>query len=136
MTSNLGSDYILDNKENKDELINQELRKTFKPEFLNRVDEIITFNSLSKDVVYEILDKIIKNIEDRLSDKDIHINITEDAKKYIIDNSYDEFYGARPIKRYVSENIETLIARSIIENKIKFSSTINIDVENNHLVIK
>ena len=136
MTSNLGSDYILDNKENKDELINQELRKTFKPEFLNRVDEIITFNSLSKDVVYEILDKIIKNIEDRLSDKDIHINVTEDAKKYIIDNSYDEFYGARPIKRYVSENIETLIAKSIIENKIKFSSTINIDVENNHLVIK
>ena len=136
MTSNLGSDYILDNKENKDELINQELRKTFKPEFLNRVDEIITFNSLSKDVVYEILDKIIKNIEDRLSDKDIHINITEEAKKYIIDNSYDEFYGARPIKRYVSENIETLIARSIIENKSKFSSTINIDVENNHLVIK
>ncbi len=136
MTSNLGSDYILDNKENKDELINQELRKTFKPEFLNRVDEIITFNSLSKDVVYEILDKIIKNIEDRLSDKDIHINITEEAKKYIIDNSYDEFYGARPIKRYVSENIETLIARNIIENKIKFSSTINIDVENNHLVIK
>ena len=136
MTSNLGSDYILDNKENKDELINQELRKTFKPEFLNRVDEIITFNSLSKDVVYEILDKIIKNIEDRLSDKDIHINVTEEAKKYIIDNSYDEFYGARPIKRYVSENIETLIARSIIENKIKFSSTINIDVENNHLVIK
>ena len=136
MTSNLGSDYILDNKENKDELINQELRKTFKPEFLNRVDEIITFNSLSKDVVYKILDKIIKNIEDRLSDKDIHINITEEAKKYIIDNSYDEFYGARPIKRYVSENIETLIARSIIENKIKFSSTINIDVENNHLVIK
>ena len=136
MTSNLGSDYILDNKENKDELINQELRKTFKPEFLNRVDEIITFNSLSKDVVYKILDKIIKNIEDRLSDKDIHINVTEEAKKYIIDNSYDEFYGARPIKRYVSENIETLIARSIIENKIKFSSTINIDVENNHLVIK
>lgn len=136
MTSNLGSDYILDNKENKEELINQELRKTFKPEFLNRVDEIITFNSLSKDVVYEILDKIIKNIEDRLSDKDIHINVTEDAKKYIIDNSYDEFYGARPIKRYVSENIETLIAKSIIENKIKFSSTINIDVENNHLVIK
>ena len=136
MTSNLGSDYILDNKENKDELINQELRKTFKPEFLNRVDEIITFNSLSKDVVYEILDKIIKNIEDRLSDKDIHINVTEEAKKYIIDNSYDEFYGARPIKRYVSENIETLIARSIIENKIKFSSTINIYVENNHLVIK
>ena len=136
MTSNLGSDYILDNKENKDELINQELRKTFKPEFLNRVDETITFNSLSKDVVYKILDKIIKNIEDRLSDKDIHINVTEEAKKYIIDNSYDEFYGARPIKRYVSENIETLIARSIIENKIKFSSTINIDVENNHLVIK
>ena len=84
----------------------------------------------------KILDKIIKNIEDRLSDKDIHINVTEEAKKYIIDNSYDEFYGARPIKRYVSENIETLIARSIIENKIKFSSTINIDVENNHLVIK
>ena len=136
MTSNLGSDYILDNKENKDELINQELRKTFKPEFLNRVDEIITFNSLHKDVIYKILDKIIKNIENRLSDKDIYINITDEAKKYIIDNSYDEFYGARPIKRYVSENVETLIARNLIENKIKPSSIINIDVEDNHLVIK
>ena len=136
MTSNLGSEYILTKDPNKEELINTLLRQTFKPEFLNRIDEIITFNSLSKDSVYTILDNIIKNIELRLSDKLIKINLTDNAKKHIIDASYDESFGARPIKRYVSKNIETLIANNIIKDKIKFNSTITIDVSNNEYFIK
>ncbi len=136
MTSNLGSEYILENSSNKNELIKEELRHTFKPEFINRIDEIIIFNSLNKEVIYQILDNIINNIEKRLSDKQIKINLTENCKKYIIDNSYDEKYGARPIKRYVSKNIESLIANNIIEDKIKFNSTITIDVENNNFIIK
>ena len=79
-----------------------ELKHTFKPEFLNRIDEIIMFNSLSKEIVYKILDKIISDINNRLKDKRLTIELTKDAKDFILDNSYDEKYGARPIKRYVS----------------------------------
>ena len=136
LTSNLGSEHILNKENNLNDLINQELRHTFKPEFLNRIDEIIIFNSLTKDTIYEILDNIIKNIEYRLKDKQLKINLTEKAKKHIIDNSYDESFGARPIKRYVSKNIESLIANNILEDKIKFNSTINIDLENDQYIIK
>ena len=109
---------------------------TFKPEFINRIDEIIVFNSLDKKVVYSILDKIIRDIENRLSDKKIKIELTDKARDFIIDESYDEEYGARPIKRYVSRNLETLIASNIINENIKYNSTIVIDVEDNQLVIK
>ncbi len=136
MTSNLGSEYILDKNVNTQELIQKELRMTFKPEFINRIDEIIVFNSLDKKVVYSILDKIIRDIENRLSDKKIKIELTDKARDFIIDESYDEEYGARPIKRYVSRNLETLIASNIINENIKYNSTIVIDVEDNQLVIK
>ena len=136
MTSNLGSEYILEAKENAKELVNLELRHTFKPEFINRIDEIITFNSLSKDVIYEILDKIIKDLEHRLSDRKIVIEISKPAKDFIINESFDEKYGARPIKRYVSRNLETLIANSIISDKINSNTTIIVDVEDNNLIIK
>ena len=136
MTSNLGSEYILDNKENANDLVMQELRSTFKPEFINRIDEIIIFNSLTKDVVYDILNKIIKDIEYRLKDKNIKIDVTDKAKEYIVDSSYDEKYGARPIKRYVQRNVETLIAEAIINDKISFGSTITIDLDNNKLILK
>ena len=136
MTSNLGSEYILDNKDNANELVMQELRSTFKPEFINRIDEIIIFNSLTKDVVYDILNKIIKDIEYRLRDKNININVTDKAKEFIVNASYDEKYGARPIKRYVQRNVETLIAEAIINDKISFGSTITIDVDNDKLILK
>jgi len=136
MTSNLGSEYILNKDNNLNNLINDELKRTFKPEFLNRIDEIIIFNSLTKDTINEILDNIIKNIELRLNDKQLKINLTETAKNHIIDNSYDESFGARPIKRYVSKYIESLIANNILEDKIKFNSTITIDINNNSYYIK
>lgn len=136
MTSNLGSEYILENKENSRELIHTELRHTFKPEFLNRIDEIIIFKPLTKEVVYDILNKIIVEIEYRLSDKHLVIELTEKAKNFIINESYDENYGARPIKRYVSRNLETLLAEKIIMDEIKFDSKIIIDIENNTFVLK
>ena len=136
MTSNLGSEYILENNENSHDLVMNELHHTFKPEFINRIDEIIIFNSLSKSVVYEILDKIIKEVEDRLSNKKIHLELTKEAKDYVIENAYDERYGARPIKRFISRNIETLIANAIINDEIKFNSTITIDIDNDKFIIK
>ena len=136
MTSNLGSEYILDNNIDKNNLVMQELKNTFKPEFLNRIDEIIIFESLDKNIIYQILEKIIDEINTRLEDKQIKIELTQKAKDFIIDNSYDEKYGARPIKRYVARNIETLIAKAIINEDIKYSSNIIIDVNNDELYIK
>ena len=136
MTSNLGSEYILDNSDNTDNLVMNELRNTFKPEFINRIDEIIIFNSLGKDVVYSILDKIISDIQNRLKDKNITINLTEKAKDYIVNEAYDVQYGARPIKRYVQKNIETLIANNIIMDNISYNSSITIDINNGNFTIK
>ena len=136
MTSNLGSEYILENNSNAHELVMNELRHTFKPEFINRIDEIIVFKSLSKEVVNDILNKLIKDLENRLKDKNITINLTPKAKEYIINNSYDERYGARPIKRYLSKNIETLIANNIISDNINFGDNLTIDVDNDTFCIK
>ncbi len=136
MTSNLGSEYILDNMENANELVMNELRQTFKPEFINRIDEIIVFKSLDKNVIYQILDKIIKDIEKRLSDKQLKINLTDKAKNYIVENSYDSRYGARPIKRFVTKTVENLIANEIINNDVKFNSTITIDANDDLYIQK
>ncbi len=135
MTSNIGSDYILDNNENSKKLIEQELHMTFKPEFLNRVDEIITFNPLTKDILYKILDNQILDINKRLSNKHISIDLTIDCKNNIIENAYNPIYGARPLKRYLSKNIESLIANSIIKDIVKPNSNILIDYKNNNYII-
>ena len=136
MTSNLGSEYILEKKENANELVMNDLHKTFKPEFINRIDEIIIFHSLSKEVVTHILDKIIHEIEVRLHDKRIKISLTEEAKNLIIDSAYDENFGARPIKRFVQRNIESLIANAILQDKIKYNSTIIIDACEGKFLLK
>ena len=136
MTSNLGSEYILENNSDSNELVMNELRHTFKPEFINRIDEIIIFNSLNKEVIYSILDKIIVEIEKRLDDKKIKISLTNEAKEFVIESSYDDRYGARPIKRFVSRNIESLIANAILREEITYNSEVVIDVVDNKLIIK
>ena len=133
MTSNLGSEHILE--DNDHSKVYDELRRTFKPEFLNRIDEIVIFNALDQKVIYEILDKIILDLENRLKNNHIKLKLTDKAKKYIIDNAYDPAYGARPIKRYVTENLETLIAKKIIANELKNDSEIIVDVKNDRLEI-
>ena len=136
MTSNLGSEYILDNEENSESKVMEALKRTFRPEFINRIDEIVIFKSLGKDVVYSILDKIVHETESRLKNINLHLELTKSAKDFIIEHSYEEAYGARPIKRYVTHNIETLIADKIIKDEIKYDETIIVDVEDDHLIIK
>ncbi len=135
MTSNLGSEHILDEEENSDALVMNELKANFRPEFINRIDEIIVFKSLTKEVINDILDKIVAEIESRLIPSNIHIELTKNAREKIIEESYDKNYGARPIKRYVTRNIETLLANLILEDQVKFNDTLEIDVENNTFVI-
>ena len=132
MTSNVGSEYIINGEEDK---VTSELPKYFKPEFLNRLDEIIIFNKLSKTDLKEILDKIIEEIEKRLIDINVKINLTDNAKNYFIDNGYDEYYGARPLKRLVNNKLETLIAKKLINNEIKPNTTVNVDYINNVLKV-
>ena len=132
MTSNVGSEYIINGEEDK---VTSELPKYFKPEFLNRLDEIIIFNKLSKNDLKEILDKIIEEIEKRLIDINVKINLTDNAKNYFIDNGYDEYYGARPLKRLVNNKIETLIAKKLINNEIKPNTIVNVDYVNNELKV-
>jgi len=136
MTSNLGSEYILENNQDAVSMVLNELRRTFKPEFLNRIDETIIFHSLSKEIIYQILDKIIKEVEFRLQDKKITLELTKDAKEFIINSAYDEQYGARPIKRFVARNLETLLAQEIIADHIPFDSKVVIGVKDTQLVIE
>ena len=133
MTSNLGSEYILDGDTSK---VMDEVRSHFRPEFINRVDEIIVFKPLTKDVIYQILDKIISDIEKRLSMNDIHIKLTDNAKDYLVDAGYDVNYGARPLKREVSKTVESLLAHELVKGTIKYGETVTFDVKDNQLVIK
>ena len=132
MTSNVGSEYIINNEDDK---VMSELPKHFKPEFLNRLDEIILFNKLSKNDLLQILDKIINEIENRLSDINVKINLLDNAKNYFIDNGYDEYYGARPLKRLVNNKLETTLAKKLINNEIKPNTTINVDFINNEIKV-
>ena len=136
MTSNLGSEYILDNNSDSKEKVLEVLKRTFRPEFINRIDEIIIFNSLKKTTIYSILDKIISELELRLKHLNLKINLSDSAKEYIIENSFEEAYGARPIKRFVTHNIESLIADKILKDEIKYNSNLIIDVIDNKLQLK
>ena len=135
MTSNLGSEYILDNEENAHELVMGELRKNFRPEFINRIDEIIVFNPLKKDCVAKILDKIINEINNRLKVKQIKVELTSNASTKVIDEAFVPEFGARPIKRYVTNNIETLIAHALVGEDIKTNSVLEIDVKDDNFIL-
>ena len=133
MTSNLGSEHVLDGKK---DLVTKELKSTFRPEFINRIDEIIVFNPLSKDAISKILDKIINDIEKRLSDINLKIKLTDKAKEELIEEGYDINYGARPLKRIVSRTLETILAKMIISGQIKEKDEVIIDYEKNNFIIK
>ena len=132
MTSNLGSEYILDGH---DEKVMEELQHHFRPEFINRIDEIIIFKKLSKSVLYDILDKIVGEIEFRLKDSNVKIHLTEKDKAYFIDNGFDEYYGSRQLKRLVSRELETLLAHMIINNEVVYGQELIVDVKDDKVII-
>lgn len=134
MTSNIGSEYILEDNNNHD-LVMSKLKENFRPEFLNRVDEIIIFNSLNKDTMYQILDKLISDLNKRLKDKNINLSLTDKAKNFIVDSGFDHNYGARPLKRFIVKNLETILARGLIDNTIKVGDKLIVDVDKDKLTI-
>ena len=118
------------------EVIEENLKQVFRPEFLNRLDEIVFYKPLQKTEIGRILDLLIKDLERRLDDKNISLNVTQSAKDYLINNGYDEVYGARPLKRFVQKKLETLIAKNILANKILPNTTITVDCKDDELFIK
>lgn len=143
MTSNLGSGYLLEGIDAKGEInqeaeenVMNELKMNFRPEFLNRLDEIIMFKPLSKNNITNIIDLIIKDLNKRLADKQISVKLTDEAKNYIIDKSYDPVYGARPLRRYVQKTVEIMAAKIIIKDEIDANQTIVIDVVDGQLKAK
>lgn len=136
MTSNLGSEYILENQEHAEDFVMEELRNTFRPEFINRIDEIIVFHSLKKEMIHSILDKIILETQRRLAPSNIHLSLTDKAREKVIEEAFDEKYGARPIKRYVTKHIETLLANELLKDDTEFNDCFVIDVLDDHFVIQ
>ena len=133
MTSNLGSEYILDNQE---DLVMNEVKSHFRPEFVNRIDEIIVFNTLSKEAISEILNKIIKEIEMRLKNIDVHIELTDQAKEEFIKQGYDINFGARPLKRLVGRTLEVELSKLLIEGEIKEHDIVIVNFVNDRFIIK
>ena len=143
MTSNLGSDYILEGINDNNEIsteaqekVESLLKQNFRPEFLNRLDEIIMFKPLNKVEITSILDLLIIDLNKRLEDKQITLNLTDIAKEYLIENGYDPVFGARPLKRFVQKSLETLVAKEIIEQKILPKTNVVIDIKDNELYVK
>lgn len=135
MTSNLGSEILLENKPDTKERIDTLLKSYFKPEFLNRIDEIITFKPLDKDVQMKIVTKLLRELDQRLIEQGINITYTDTLKKAILDNCFDVTYGARPLKRYIQKVIETYIATKIIKGEIKPNTPYVLDWQRNEPVL-
>ncbi len=143
MTSNIGSNYLLEGIDNNGEIsadaeknVMDELKANFRPEFLNRLDEIIMFKPLTKDNITNIIDLIIKDLNKRLADKQISVELTDNAKNYIINKSYDPVYGARPLRRYIQKTVEIMVAKIIIKDEIDVDQTVVIDEVNGSLEAK
>ena len=143
MTSNIGSPYLLDGidengeiKEEAQKEVMDDLRGHFRPEFLNRLDEIILFKPLTKDNIGSIVDLMVKELNDRLADQELSLELTDAAKRDVIDNGYDPVYGARPLKRYLQKYVETLTARKILSGEVHTGDTLVLDVENGEYVVK
>ena len=140
MTSNLGSHFLLEGNKGTEEIAEEtrdlvlgQLKNHFRPEFLNRVDEIILFKPLTLQNIKEIVVKLMKELQARLSEQQIKLSINDEAKEYIAENGFDPVYGARPLKRFIQRNLETKIARSIIAGEIRESQQVTIIVQNNDI---
>ena len=113
-----------------------ELKRSFRPEFLNRLDETILFRPLTKDNLNGIIDIMVEGLRARLADKSLKLDITDAAKALIIERGYDPLYGARPLRRYLQSSVETLIARRILSGDIAAGATLTVDVENGELICR
>ena len=141
MTSNLGSQYLLEGIDKKGEIskeaeesVMEELRLSFRPEFLNRLDEIILFKPLSKDNIGGIIKLLMKELNDRLKEREISVELSEAAENYIIEHGYEPAYGARPLKRFLQKHVETMAAKCILADEVNVGDTIFIDVVDQKLV--
>ena len=143
MTSNIGSPYLLDGIDEKGDIkpeaqeqVMNDLRGHFRPEFLNRLDEIIMFKPLTKDNVGKIVDLMVKELSDRLADQELSLELTDAAKQMVVDNGYDPVYGARPLKRYLQNYVETLTAKKILSGDVHAGDTIVLDVKDGEFTVR
>ena len=143
MTSNIGSGYLLDGiddhgniSEDSQQAVMEELKAHFRPEFLNRLDEMIMFKPLTKDNIYDIIDLLVADVNQRLAEKEISIALTEAAKNYVVEGGYDPTYGARPLKRYLQKHVETLAARLMLQGDVGAQETIVIDAKDGRLTAR
>ena len=143
MTSNLGSEYLLSGIDSEGNITEEAqnhvtalLKRSFRPEFLNRLDEIVFFKPLTRQETVKIVDLLIAKIQERLSDQQLSLIVTESARKFIADNGYDPVYGARPLKRFIQSRLETLVARRIIEGNISADGVITVDTDANQLIVR
>ena len=140
MTSNIGSSYLLDGIDSEGNISEEarqntmnDLKGHFRPEFLNRLDEIIMFKPLTKDNISGIIDILIGRLNKRLETKELTLQLTPAAKDYITEHGYDPVYGARPLKRYIQKNVETMVAKMILGNELESGDCINVDADANGL---
>ena len=143
MTSNLGSEYLLSGIDSEGNITEEAqnhvtslLKSSFRPEFLNRLDEIVFYKPLTRQETVKIVDLLIAKIQERLSDQQLSLIVTESARKFIADNGYDPVYGARPLKRFIQSRLETLVARRIIEGNISSDGVITVDADKDHLIVR
>ena len=142
LTSNLGSQFLLDGIDEKGEIteaarnqVDELLKRSFRPEFLNRLDEIVFYKPLTRDNIFHIVDLLMNDLRERLEDKQLDVTLTDAAKDYIITEGYDPIYGARPLKRFLQRKVETLIGRMIIADEVKPNSTLVVDYDGEKLFV-
>lgn len=143
MTSNIGSAYLLEGINEEGEIeeaartsVENELKRHFRPEFINRLDEIIMFKPLTKENISGIIDILMQNLNERIMDRDLHIILSDAAKTFVTEEGYDPVYGARPLKRYLQKHIETMVAKQILSDALKTGDEILIDVENEEFIVR
>lgn len=136
LTSNLGAEYLLEGIDDEgniqpeaEQMVMERLRTSFKPEFLNRLDEVIMFKPLTRENIRGIIDLLVAELNRRLADRELSVELTEAAKQKIVENAYEPAYGARPLRRYIQKNVETLLAKKILADEIHAGETFVIDEE-------